>query len=134
MVFELKNREFYTKTAHIMALVVLQQLITIGINFLDNIMVGGFGEIQISAVAFGNQFYSFFQFICMGLGSGAIVMSSQFWGRKEFDSMRVVAAIALRLTFVLCALFTVVTVLFPDFGAACFSPTTAGSFKPARST
>ena len=113
MVFELKNREFYTKTAHIMALVVLQQLITIGINFLDNIMVGGFGEIQISAVAFGNQFYSFFQFICMGLGSGAIVMSSQFWGRKEFDSMRVVAAIALRLTFVLCALFTVVTVLFP---------------------
>ena len=59
---ELRNPVFYAKTGHIMVLVVLQQLITIGINFLDNVMVGSFGEVQISAVAFGNQFYSFFQF------------------------------------------------------------------------
>lgn len=93
--------------------VVLQQLITIGINFLDNLMVGGFGETQIAAAAFGNQFYNLFQFICMGLGSGAIVMSSQFWGRREFEPMRTVAAIALRVTFVLCAAFTAFSALFP---------------------
>ena len=110
---ELRNPVFYAKTGHIMVLVVLQQLITIGINFLDNVMVGSFGEVQISAVAFGNQFYSFFQFVLMGLGSGAIVMSSQCWGRREYGSMREIAAIALRLTFVLCAVFTLVTALFP---------------------
>lgn len=114
MNFELSNRGFYQKTIHIMIPVVLQQLITIGINFLDNIMVGSFGETQISAAAFGNQFYSFFQFICMGLGSGAIVMSAQFWGRKELEPMRTVSAMALRLTVVLCAVFTLVTVLFPE--------------------
>ncbi len=111
--FELKNRAFYVKSVRLMLPVVLQQMITIGINFLDNIMVGSFGEIQISAVAFGNQFCSFFQFVCMGLGSGAIVMSSQYWGRKEMGSMRVIAAIALRLTVALCALFTLVTALWP---------------------
>jgi len=112
---QLTNAAFYRKTIHLMLPVMLQQLITIGINFFDNIMVGGFGETQISAVAFGNQFYSFFQFLCMGLGSGAIVMSSQFWGRKELAPMRTVTAIALRLTVVLCAAFTAVCALFPGF-------------------
>ena len=121
MTLELKNRAFYRKTLHLMLPVVLQQLITIGINFLDNIMVGGFGETQISAVSFGNQFYSFFQFICMGLGSGAIVMSSQFWGRKETEPMKVAAAMALRLTAVLCAVFTAVCVIFPGLVLRLFT-------------
>ncbi len=110
--FEL-TRPFFKKTVVLMLPVILQQLITIGINFLDNLMVGGFGETQIAAAAFGNQFYSLFQFICMGLGSGAIVMSSQFWGRRELEPMRTVAAIALRVSLVFCALFTAVSVSLP---------------------
>lgn len=113
MKFEFKNREFYKKTLILMLPVVLQQLITIGINFTDNIMIGGFGEIQISAASFSNQFYSLFQFVCMGLGSGAVVMSSQFWGRGELQSMRITAAIAARVTAVICVLFTLMTGLFP---------------------
>lgn len=112
--FELRSREFYRKTLTLMLPVILQQLITIGINFMDNLMIGGFGEVSIAAVAFGNQFYSFFQFICMGLGSGAVVMSSQFWGRRELSPMRVTAAIALRVTAALCALFTLASVLWPQ--------------------
>lgn len=111
---ELKNKSFYKKTIHLMIPVILQQLITIGVNFFDNLMVGSFGETQIAAAAFSNQFYSFFQFICMGLGSGAVVMSSQFWGRKELTSMRKVAAIALRVTFVICAAFTLVAAGAPS--------------------
>ena len=114
MRFELRSKEFYTKTLHLMAPVVLQQLITVGVNFMDNLMIGGFGETQIAAASFGNQFYSLFQFICMGLGSGAVVLSSQFWGRKELEPMRRVAAIALQLTLALCALFTLVSVAFPQ--------------------
>lgn len=110
--FEL-NKPFFKKTVVLMLPVILQQLITIGINFLDNLMVGGFGETQIAAAAFGNQFYSMFQFICMGLGSGAIVMSSQFWGRRELEPMRATAAIALRVTILLCAVFTAFAVACP---------------------
>ena len=121
MYFELKNKAFYSKTVRLMLPVILQQLITVGINFLDNLMIGGFGETQIAAAAFGNQFYSLFQFICMGLGSGAVVMSSQFWGRKELDPMRVTSAIALRITTAICALFTLVAVLFPSVIMHCFT-------------
>ena len=111
---ELRNRNFYQKTLLILVPVLLQQLITVGINFLDNIMVGGFGEAQISGVAFGNQFYSLFQFVCMGLGSGATVMASQFWGAKKYDELRPVAAIALRLTLGLSVIFTIFAVLAPE--------------------
>ncbi|MGM9615610.1 MAG: MATE family efflux transporter [Oscillospiraceae bacterium] len=101
--------------------VILQQLITIGINFLDNLMIGSFGETSIAAAAFGNQVYSFFQFICMGLGSGAVVMSSQFWGRKETDPMRVTAAMALRVTAAICAAFTLLTVAWPAAALRIFT-------------
>lgn len=78
-----------------MAPIVLQQMITTGVNFFDNLMVGGGGEVQISAAAFSNQFYSFFRFICMGLGSGAVVMSSRFRGRRELESVKKVVSIAM---------------------------------------
>ena len=111
---ELKSKDFYRKTLSLMAPIVLQQTINFGVNFLDNVMMGGFGEIQIAAVSFGNQFYSLFQYICMGLGSGVVVLSSQFWGRRELSAMKTVAAIALRLTLGICLLFTVASVAWPE--------------------
>ena len=110
---ELKSREFYRLTIHLLIPVMLQQLITTGINFLDNIMVGSFGETSIAAASLANQFYAIFQFISMGLGSGAIVMSSQFWGSGERDALKTVAAIALRFTLAVSAVFLVVSVAFP---------------------
>ena len=59
--FVLRDRGFYKKTALLMLPVILQQLITVGINFLDNIMIGSFGEVSIAAAAFSNQAYAFFQ-------------------------------------------------------------------------
>ena len=111
--FELEDRSFYRRTIILMIPVILQQLITIGINFMDNLMIGAFGETSIAAAAFGNQVYAFFQFLCMGLGSGAVVMSSQFWGRKETSAMRTTAAMALRVTVVICAVFTLLCTGWP---------------------
>ena len=112
--FEFGNKDFFRKTLHLMSLAVLQQLILMGINFLDNIMVGGLGESAISAASFGNQFYAVFQFICMGLGSGVVVMTAQFWGSRNRTAMKKVAAIGLRVTFFICAAFTLFSVIAPQ--------------------
>lgn len=115
MVFsELKSREFYRQTIRLLIPVMLQQLITTGINFLDNIMVGSFGETQIAAAALANQFYAIFQFVCMGLGSGAIVMSAQFWGSGEHKALRTTAAIALRFTVAISGAFLLLSVIWPQ--------------------
>ena len=49
----------------------------------DNIMVGSLGENALSAVALANQFINIYQFSCMGLGQGASIMTSRFWGMKN---------------------------------------------------
>ena len=114
MTLELRNREFYSRTIRILIPIMLQQLITTGINFFDNIMVGSFGELQIAGASLANMFYGVFQFVCMGLGSGAIVLSSQFWGRGEHDALKTVAAIALRVTAVCSAIFLLFSVIWPQ--------------------
>ncbi len=118
---ELKNREFYRQTIHLLIPVMLQQLITTGINFLDNIMVGSFGETQIAAAALANQFYAIFQFVCMGLGSGAIVMSAQFWGSGEHKALRTTAAIALRFTVAISGAVLLLSVIWPQGILRCFT-------------
>ncbi len=118
---ELKSREFYRQTIHLLVPVMLQQLITTGINFLDNIMVGSFGETQIAAAALANQFYAIFQFVCMGLGSGAVVMSSQFWGSGEHRALKTTAAIALRFTVAISGAFLLLSVIWPQGILRCFT-------------
>ena len=119
--FVLRDRAFFRKTLTLMLPVILQELITVGINFLDNLMIGSLGEISIAAAAFGNQTYAFFQFICMGLGSGAVVMSSQFWGRQETDPMRTTAAMAMRVSAAICLVFTVVGTVWPGVPLRAFT-------------
>ncbi len=111
---ELKSREFYRQTIHLLIPVMLQQLISTGINFLDNIMVGSFGETQIAAASLSNQFFAVFQFVCMGLGSGAIVMSSQFWGSGDHHALKTTAAIALRFTVAISGAFLLLSVIWPQ--------------------
>lgn len=106
---------FFRSTLTLMAPIILQQLITRGVNFLDNIMIGGLGEHVISAASFANSFYSIFQFICMGLGSGAIVLSSQFWGQKDRKALKESSAIAMQVTLALSAIFSLASLLLPGF-------------------
>ena len=45
----LGNGEFYKSTAMIAIPIALQSLITMGVNLLDNIMLGSLGQIPLSA-------------------------------------------------------------------------------------
>ena len=64
MVFsELRSRDFYRQTIHLLIPVMIQQLISVGVNFLDNLMVGSFGETQIAAASLANQFYNIYFFL-----------------------------------------------------------------------
>lgn len=122
MVFsELKQRSFYNKTLHIMIPVMLQQLISVGINFLDTIMIGGLGEAAIAGVSLANEFSGIIMFIFMGLGSGANVMSSQYWGMGKTEPLKKVAAIALRLSLAISAVFLVLGITCPRGILAIFT-------------
>ena len=74
---------FYKKVFTIAIPIALQSLITIGVNMLDTMMVGKLGKDALSATSLANSFISIFQILCMGLGMGASVLVSRYWGMEK---------------------------------------------------
>ena len=68
--------------------ITLQSLITIGVNMTDTMMVGALGEVPLSGAALANQFIMVFQICCMGIGMGASVLTSRFWGMKNHAALK----------------------------------------------
>ena len=109
-----REKEFYRKVVAIAVPVSLQSMITIGINMMDNVMVGKLGETILSATALANQFVAIFQICCMGIGMGASVLTSRFWGMKDIESLKKAVTIMLRICFGLSVLFMIPTIVAPD--------------------
>lgn len=116
------DKDFLCSTARIALPITLQSVITIGINMMDTIMLGRYGEVALSASSLANQFIHIFQIICMGLGMGASVMTARYWGKEDLLSFKKVVAIMYRLAGILVLGFTLATVLLPGRIMAMYSP------------
>ncbi len=75
----LGDKEFYLNIAKIAIPISLQQLITVGINLMDTVMLSSMGDAQLSASSLASQFINLFQIFCMGIGMGASVLTARFW-------------------------------------------------------
>ena len=94
--------------------VVLQNMITIGVNMLDTIMLGAYGEIQLSGSSLANEFISLYQILCLGIGGGAAVLTSQYWGAGDVGAVRRVITLMLRVSLTIAAVFMAATLFIPD--------------------
>ncbi|MDD2955563.1 MAG: MATE family efflux transporter [Oscillospiraceae bacterium] len=109
-----REKEFYRKVFQISIPIALQSLITIAINLVDTMMLGRLGETAISGSALANQFVNVFQILCMGMGMGASVLVSRFYGQGDYGALRKAVTIMYRFCLVIAALFTAATLLFPQ--------------------
>lgn len=109
----LGTRELYRNMAFIAIPITMQQLITVAINLMDTVMLSSMGDAQLSASSLAGQFINIFHFCCMGIGSGASVLCSRFWGMKDNCSLKISVTIMLRFCFLFSLMFTLVTFLSP---------------------
>ncbi len=109
-----KYKEFYKTLVAFALPIALQQLITVGVNMADNIMLGQLGEAPMSGATLANNFITIFQIMCMGLGMGASVLVSRFFGMKDQQSMKKSVVIMFRLLFIVATGFSIATALFPS--------------------
>ena len=95
MNFSYLRREpgFYRRVFTLALPVVLQNLITTSLGFMDTFMVGLVGQEQMSAVTVANVPIYIIQLIVFGLQSGSPVLISQFWGRGDRESINRVMGI-----------------------------------------
>ena len=93
------DKKFYKEAAAIAIPISLQSMITMGVNLLDNIMVGSLGETVMSATALANQYVNIFHICCMGIGMGASVLTARFFGMKDDLNLKRALTIMLRFCF-----------------------------------
>ncbi len=105
----LGDKSFYLTILRIAIPVSLQQLITVGINLMDTIMLSSMGDAQLSASSQASQFINLFQIFCMGIGMGASVLTARFWGMQDKDSLRKAVTIMLRIVLAFASVFFLAT-------------------------
>lgn len=115
------DRTFYRKIIAIAVPISLQQLITVGINLMDTVMLSSMGDAQLSASSLAGQFINLFQICCMGLGMGASVLTARFWGMQEKESLRKSVTLMLRLCLLFAGVFTLFTGIRPDLVMRLYS-------------
>ena len=86
--------------------VLIQQILSIGLNLVDTIMVGKVSENALAAVGAANQIYFIYSVGIFGILSGAAVYAVQYWGLRDIVSLRKI----LGIDYLMCILVTVPTV------------------------
>ncbi len=83
-----RDPAFFKRFFSIWSMLVLYNIITLGVNLADNVMIGGYSETAMSGVSAVNQVQFVFQQLMMGIGDGIVVLGSQYWGKKRPDAIR----------------------------------------------
>ena len=108
-----KDIKFYKRFFSMMALLVLQNVIMLGVNLADNVMVSSYSENALSGVTAVNQVQFVLQQIIMGCSDALVSICSQYWGQGRTSPIKSVAKGA----FLVCAgigvLFFTAAALFP---------------------
>lgn len=105
-------KQFYRTLASLVIPIAIQNFITSAVNSADVFMLGYVGQSSLSAVSLANQYQFILSGFFFGISSGITMLCSQYWGKKDVNSIQAIVGIAFKISFVLCAIFA--------FGAICF--------------
>ena len=104
---------FYRHTWMLALPIILQNLITTSLGFVDTFMVGLLGQAELSAVTAANTPIFLVQIIIFGLLSGLAVLVSQYWGKHDTEAINRCMGIALYTGVSLAALIALALFLAP---------------------
>ncbi len=83
-----EKKKLYSDIKRIALPIAAQSLIGTSLNFVDNIMVGSLGEVELAAVGVGLQIYLIYWMFIFGFTSGCSTFLAQFWGAKDIKNVK----------------------------------------------
>ena len=108
-----EKKSFYKTFFALYIALVCQNVITLSVNLMDNIMLGAYGESALSGVAAVNQVQFVFQQLIMALGDGLVILCSQYWGKKETKPVRKISAWAMCTGIFIALILFILASFFP---------------------
>ena len=105
---------FYRRLFLLALPLILQNLITTSLGFVDTFMVGLLGSDQLSAVTAANAPIFLIQVIIFGLMSGLTILVSQYWGKQDIASINRCMGFAMYAGLAISILMAAVLFFFPS--------------------
>lgn len=109
-----KDKKFYKAMIAICVPIALQSMISFGVNMMDTLMVGSLGEIALSAASLSGQIFFVLMVLNFGLGGGAAVLTAQFWGKKDKESVKKTLSMISKFSLVVSLIFMFAALMFPE--------------------
>ncbi len=101
--------------------IMLQNLISSSLSFVDTLMIGQIGQEHIAAVGIANQVYFLISLFFFGISSGTSIFLSQYYGSGEYDKMRKTMAFAISICLIGSIFMAIFSFFFPEIIVNCFS-------------
>jgi len=110
-----REKLFYMTLLKIGIPIALQNMLGYFVNLADTIMLGKADStgLLMSASSLANQPFFIMSMVCFGLSGAAAVLNTQYYGKGDFDAIRTVFAIILRVSVIVSVIFGVAVLLFP---------------------
>jgi len=110
----MKDRGFLLSLISIAGPIMLQNLLISSLSFIDTLMIGQLGSVQIAAVGLANQIFFITILFFFGLGSGASIFIAQYWGKKDLRAIHSSVGVALTTAVTGALIVSILTLTFPE--------------------
>lgn len=101
--------------------IAMQHMLMTLLNLADTVMVGQLGEVQIAAIALGNQIFFLLVLFLFGVGSGGAVFTAQFWGRRDIQGIHKALGLSLIVSGVGALIFMGLSIFMPPVLLSVFT-------------
>ncbi len=125
-----RDRSYYKSLVTLAIPVAAQGLIAFLASFADNLMVSSLGDAAVSGVYFASQINVLLQMFTSGVGGVILILSAQYWGKKDTANIKSIISIGLRISLAVGAVLTTICLVFPGAVIGIFT-TDPGSLREA---
>lgn len=108
------DKQFLRTLVAITLPIVAQNLISLGTQMMDTIMLGAVGQDQLSASSLANQPFFIFNLLIFGLASGSCILNAQYWGKGEVEPIKSIISMVVKVAMIVGALLSVLVLCFPE--------------------
>ena len=115
------DKAFYGRVFALVAPIVVQNLLSAAVGSADVVMLNYVGQSAISAVSLATNYTSILFMVFYGLGTGATMLCAQYFGKGEYEPIRVVEGLALRISLVVSLAFAAAALFLPEGMMAIFT-------------
>ncbi|MDE6521113.1 MAG: MATE family efflux transporter [Ruminococcus sp.] len=117
----MKDDVFKDKLFKLVIPIALQQLMVALVGFTDAVMMGFLNQDSLSAVSLAGQVQFVFYLFVFATTSGVSILSAQYWGIKDRDTVEKILGIGLKIVTPISLLFTFMALVFPKLLMKCFT-------------